>query len=158
MVKRMIDILNGLVKWILIIDFAILTVVVFLQVLFRFVLNQPLAWTEEMARYLLVWLTFLGASYGVIIKAHPTISIVYDRLGNIGKKIIMILSLVLTLFFFYEIFMNSLEFIERSMYQKSPVLQVPMGAVYMAIPVASIHFVINILYMTVLNWKREVKT
>lgn len=155
MAKRLLDIINGVIKWVLIIMFIAMVIVVFLQVLFRFVLNQPLAWTEEMARYLLVWLTFLGAGYGMSVKAHPSIELLYEKTSGLVKKGLTIISAALIVFFFWQIIDSSLEFISRSMAQKSPALQIPMGYIYYVIPISSVLFIINLLYVTISEWRKE---
>ncbi|NUH83418.1 TRAP transporter small permease [Bacillus firmus] len=154
-VKKIVDSLNAFIKWILILLFFIMVIVVFLQVLFRFVLDQPLAWTEELSRYLLVWITFLGAGYAVSVKAHPSIELLFEKANQAVRRVLLALSTVLVVFFFYQIIVNSFIFIERSMMQTSPALQLPMGMVYLVIPIASILFVINLLYITVSEWRRE---
>lgn len=154
-VKKIVDSLNAFIKWILILLFFIMVIVVFLQVLFRFVLDQPLAWTEELSRYLLVWITFLGAGYAVSVKAHPSIELLFEKANKAVRRIMMVLSALLIVFFFYQVIINSFVFIERSMMQTSPALQLPMGLVYMVIPIASILFVINLLYITVSEWRKE---
>jgi TRAP-type C4-dicarboxylate transport system permease small subunit len=50
--------------------FIALSVIVFLQVVFRFVLRLPAPWSEEMARYLLVTMTFIGAAIAVRYQSH----------------------------------------------------------------------------------------
>lgn len=153
--KRLINYFNGIIKWILILLFAVMVVVVFLQVLFRFVIHQPLAWTEELGRYLLVWITFLGAGYGMSTKAHPSIEILYDRAGPLIKKGLTIVTTILIIFFFWNVIIHSFEFIQRSMAQTSPVLRIPMGYVYTVIPISSAIFVINLLYVVISEWRKE---
>lgn len=58
------------VEYIIAILAAILSVVVLLQVVFRYALNNPLHWTEEMARFLLIWIVLLGAAIGIKRKSH----------------------------------------------------------------------------------------
>lgn len=142
-------------KWILIVLFFVMVVVVFLQVLFRFALDQPLAWTEELARYLLVWITFLGSGYAMSVKAHPSVELLYERANGIVKKVMMVLSTASIIFFFWQIIVRSFEFIQRSMVQTSPALQIPMGYIYTAIPIASVLFILNLLYVTVSEWRKE---
>jgi TRAP-type transport system small permease protein len=154
-VKSLIDSLNKAVKWILIFLFIIMVIAVFLQVLFRFVLDQPLAWTEELARYLLIWMTFLGTGYAMSVKAHPSIDLIFEKANKSVKKVLLVLSTALTLFFFWHIIINSFEFIERSMMQTSPALQLQMGYVYTVIPISSVLFVINLLYITISEWRKE---
>lgn len=132
-----------------------MVIVVFLQVLFRFVLDQPLAWTEELSRYLLIWITFLGAGYAMSVKAHPSIEMFFEKANMSVKKVLIVLSTSLIIFFFWNIVISSYEFIERSMVQTSPVLSLPMGLVYTVIPVSGILFVINLLYITISEWGKE---
>ncbi len=67
---KSIGYLNFIMKHFLNLIMAVLTGSVFTQVVFRFVINKPLAWSEELAIYCLVWLTFLGAAYAMSLKAH----------------------------------------------------------------------------------------
>ncbi|WP_449538973.1 TRAP transporter small permease [Ferdinandcohnia sp. Marseille-Q9671] len=157
MIKKTVNFINGFFKWILIILFFVLVVVVFLQVLFRFVLEQPLAWTEELGRYLLVWTTFLGAGYGMSVKAHPSVEILYESVGPAIKKVFHVVTTILIVFFFWQVIVHSFDFIERSMVQKSPVLQLPMGLVYTVIPISSVLFIINLLYVVITEWNKEAK-
>ena len=49
---------------------AVMSVVVFLQVIFRFVIKASLPWSEELSRYLLVYITYFGCAYGIKTGAH----------------------------------------------------------------------------------------
>ncbi len=66
--------------------FCVLCALVFLQVVFRFVLKYPAAWTEEMARYLLVWVMFLGSAVSAKEGTHLTASNLLARLGPRGER------------------------------------------------------------------------
>ena len=56
-----------------------MTVVVFSQVIARYVLQQSLSWSEELARFLLLWLSMLSAAYAYKIKAHFALQVVVSR-------------------------------------------------------------------------------
>ena len=58
-----------------------MAIIVAVQVFFRYVLNQSLFWSEELARFLLVWLTFFGASVAYYRKANPGIDILYAKMS-----------------------------------------------------------------------------
>jgi len=57
-----------------------MAVIVAAQVFSRYVLNYSLFWSEELARFLLVWLTFFGASVAYFYQAHPGVDALYRRL------------------------------------------------------------------------------
>lgn len=63
--ERAKSVLKNLDEIIITIMLVSVCVVLILQVFFRFVLNSPLIWSEELARYLFIWLTMLGLSYNV---------------------------------------------------------------------------------------------
>ena len=58
------------VNWCLALLMAAMVAVISAQVWCRFVLNDPLAWSEEAGRYLFVWISFMGAAAGVRYQAH----------------------------------------------------------------------------------------
>src|SRR4030042_5837510 len=70
----------------LILIVSVMTLVVFLQVFFRYALGRPLVWSEEMARYLFVWLSILGASLGVQKRGHFGLDLFYRKLPERGKQ------------------------------------------------------------------------
>lgn len=147
--KNIINRMNLGMKHLLNVMMFVMVIVVFLQVLFRFVIDSPLAWTEEMARYLLIWITFLGAAYAMSVKAHPGVEIVVEKLPKRLQKGVLVISTLLSILFFLILITQSIEMIQRSMIQTSPALHLPMGWVYTIIPVSSVLFLINLLYITI---------
>lgn len=113
---------------------AILSVIVLLQVVFRYGLNSPLAWTEEMSRFLLIWIVLLGAAIGIKRKSHFSVDIVTRKLPD---KLREGLQFVLDLFLFILIFdvmvINGVYLTNLTVRQISPALHIRMSYVYSAI-------------------------
>jgi TRAP-type C4-dicarboxylate transport system permease small subunit len=65
--------IDRLVGWALAACLGTMTCIVFVSVVFRYVLNSPLAWTEELASMLFAWLTFVGAYAGFRFRSHIAI-------------------------------------------------------------------------------------
>ena len=63
-------ILNNLEGYFCVGSLAVMSVVIFWQVVCRYVLKSSLPWSEELSRYLLVWTSFIGGAYGVRLGAH----------------------------------------------------------------------------------------
>ncbi|MFC4714414.1 TRAP transporter small permease [Planococcus dechangensis] len=123
---------------------GLLVTVVFLQVLFRFVLGSPLAWTEELARYSLIWLTFLGAAYAMSLKAHIGMEVFVNLFRTPGKKALYTVASIASLMFFLLMVVEGYSLAMQGMSQSSPVLRIPMGAIYMIIPISGAILIINL--------------
>ena len=67
-------------EWALVYTMVICVAIVFAQVVFRYVLNRSLSWSEELTKYLFVWLIWLGTSLAAREKEHIALSLVLDRL------------------------------------------------------------------------------
>mgnify|MGYP003608844836 FL=1 len=104
MLRRFNAVVNRALEGFLIVGFVAMTLVIFLQVIFRYFLLQSLSWSEEVARYLFVWLTFLGASVVARSRSHITVESVVNRIKPESlRKGVQTLAALLTLTFVYEI-------------------------------------------------------
>ena len=68
--KRLMDFLQRLAEYVLFLMVAAMVAIVFAQVVFRFALRASLPWSEEAARYIMVWISMLGAGIGIRRKGH----------------------------------------------------------------------------------------
>jgi TRAP-type C4-dicarboxylate transport system permease small subunit len=107
---------------------------VLLQVFFRYVLNESLFWAEEVVRYSLVWSTLVGAAVVAHERAHIRIEVLELLLPPIPRRLVHFLADALTLAFTIILAATGIEFVERTIFQHSASLGVPMWAVYAAVP------------------------
>jgi len=117
--------------------FIIMNLSIFSQVVMRKLFNSSLSWSEELARYCLIWMVFFGISYGVKIQRHIKIDLIYDRLSEKNKKIIRIVSNIVFMIFglFILVYGQKIAMKLFMLKQNSPALHIPMGALYSAAPV-----------------------
>lgn len=78
-----LEVINALVASLL---FALLTIVVTLQVVTRFILHLPFIWSEEIARFLFFWVVMLGAAMGVRNRRHFVVDVTMGRTGRLGRR------------------------------------------------------------------------
>lgn len=147
---KIVSRINSLLRLLVIFLLFIMVVAVFLQVLFRFFLDQPLAWTEELARYLLIWITFLGSAYAMSIRAHIGTEYILKYLSPFMTKVVVVIAAILSTLFFAVMVQQGYLLSARSMTQTSPTLLLPMGFVYMVIPLSGAVLIMNVLAVT---WK-----
>jgi len=148
---------NRALEGFLIVGFVAMTLVIFLQVIFRYFLLQSLSWSEEVARYLFVWLTFLGASVVARSHSHITVESVVNAIKpELLRKGVKTVAAILTLVFVYvlmtEGFDASMEIVELE--QVSPSLPwLSLGWIYFAIPLGSLFMGLNIVEQTIDLWR-----
>lgn len=115
--------------------FTLMVILIVLQILFRSIIDLPLNWTEEMARYFFVWMTYFSASLAVKRNRHLRTSI--DKLlpGKIGKGISLLADVIWLAFTIFMVKLGyDLTMKVASTGQVSPTLQWNMGMVYIIIP------------------------
>jgi TRAP-type C4-dicarboxylate transport system permease small subunit len=134
-----------------VITMAGMAVVIALQVYFRYVAGSPLAWSEEAARYLMVWLVFLGAPAALRTGEHVGVTVIRDLVPRLPRLVVTVVGelivLALLLYVFYHGFQVSL----RNLEQTSPTLRIPMGWVTAAIPLGSGLMLVEVVKSLVAN-------
>ncbi|MFV0314172.1 MAG: TRAP transporter small permease [Anaerotignum sp.] len=111
-----------------------MTVLIFIQVVMRYVFGNSLVWSEEMARYLFIWLIYLGISYGARVMKHIKIE---AALGLFPKKLRPLIVIVGDiLFFVFAVIIVYLGYdvvlAQVKLGQNSPAMQIPMWFMYSA--------------------------
>ncbi len=113
-----------------------MALLVAVQVFCRYILNQSLFWSEELARYMLVWLTFLGASAAYYKGAHPGVDVLYNRLSPTLRRISTILIHLSALTLFTVMVVYGYRFAHFVRLQTTPALQLPKWIVLGIIPLS----------------------
>jgi TRAP-type C4-dicarboxylate transport system permease small subunit len=136
--ERISDIINRIAEIAIVIIILIMAVAVFAEVIFRYVLPLPLFWTEEFARYCLVWSSLLGA--GVALKRGEHIAVTFFT-NKFPKRIQIDSSLLVQIFivvFLGVIFWGGICLVMITRHQLSPAMRIPMSWPYMAVPIGSL--------------------
>ena len=132
---------DKVLEWTLIILMAANVLNVLWQVFTRFVLKNPSSFTEELARYLLIWVGLLGASYVAGQKMHLAIDVLINRLKGRARRLDEYLIEVLIFIFalFVMVFGGlRLVIITLTLNQISAVLRIKLGYVYLVLPLSGL--------------------
>lgn len=136
--KRVVDRLLGTI---LIALMGIAVVNVLWQVFTRFILNQPSAFTEELARFLLIWVGVLGAGYGVGQHDHLALELMPEHLEGRSQQWLKIGIQGCILAFALAVLIGGgmrLVYIQLSLGQTSASLGLPLGYVYLVLPLTGL--------------------
>ena len=123
---------NTLVEYIVAILMGLMTIIVFVQVLFRLFAGS-LPWSEELARYMMIYLVYMGASVGVKYGNHIAVEFLSTMLPKKGQEVLQIVVDLLSLACFAVIIFYGFKVVNITMMQKSPAMQVKMGYIYISL-------------------------
>ena len=115
-----------------------MTFVVFGQVIARYVLQTPLSWSEEMARFMLMWLSMLSAAYGFKTKSHFALKLLVGRFSGTLQKIIELIVHLLVILFFAILLYFSVVFVIGVKGHTAPALGISMQIPYASVVVGCI--------------------
>lgn len=119
----------------------VMVVTVSWQVITRYLLNSPSSYTEELATYLLIWISLLGAAYALRVRAHLGIDVLVRRLRKDRQRtmrhaaylVVIVFSLVALVFGG-----SWLVYVTMDLNQLSAAFQVPIGYVYLVLPLSGL--------------------
>ena len=112
-----------------------MTAVVFSQVIARYVFQAPLSWSEELARFLLMWLSMLSAAYAFKTKSHFALQFLVGKLPHSIQWWIELLVYIVVALFFAVLLYFSIVFIDGVEGHTAPALQISMQIPYASIVV-----------------------
>ena len=139
--KRLISVLN----MVLIVAVALLLVDVVLGVFTRYVMGEQAKWTEELARFLLIWVSLLGGAVAFGEKAHLGVDFFVSKFHVKGRKITVVFVHLVVLFFAMTVFLyggGRIVIDALVMEQTTPALGWKMGYIYLALPISGFFIVL----------------
>ena len=125
---------------------AAMALMVFTNVALRFTTDQSILWVEEVSRYLMIWLTFIGAGLVLRYGGHIGIDTLQERFPAQAPKLRAVIFVLLVAFFAFMTWIGT-RYAMLTWGQTTPVLQIPVGAVYLALPIGFGLLVVHLLLM-----------
>lgn len=147
---------DKLEEWVLVGSMIVLVILVVAQVFFRYVVDYSIGWSEELARYLLIWIAWIAASYAVQQKAHIRVEILKNRCSLRVKQFIELVVLMIWFGMAAFLAVEGTNFVLniKATHQVSPSLGVGMWIVYLAVPVGGTLMSIRLIQQAILIFKQ----
>ena len=139
------DVFVELNKWAVILLLGAMSVIVFTNVSLRYLTNYSIPWAEEVARYLMIWMTFLGAGLTLRYGGHVAITNLMDALSPRGQRLLRAVIVVGLLAFFVVMIWVGYNYAMRMRFQLTPATRIPFSTIYAAIPVGFALLVVHLL-------------
>jgi len=145
--KTLVDKINVVLVKIVTVLFVLMSIACFVQILFRYALKLPLPWTEELARFLFVWVVFIGGAVDVKGKVHVGIDNFVEKLKLKPKRMVYTISYMLCIVMSAVISYYGFIVVQRMVGQASPAMRISMSYVYLAIPLGFLVSALNFIYL-----------
>lgn len=130
--------LNRWVDRLCVLLLALLVLDVWLGVLVRYVIPLPLTFTEELARYLMIWMALLAISSGIVHREHIGVEFLFDRFPPTMRRALAVTFDVVSFVFFALLFWYGLGFAEKGFSRLTMIYAIPKGWAFASVPVAAL--------------------
>jgi TRAP-type C4-dicarboxylate transport system permease small subunit len=143
MLKRLERVFLATNRWALILILAAMSVIIFANVVLRYTTSESIYWAEEVARHLMIWMTFLGAGPVLRYGGHIAIENLQDSLPR--RYGILLRGLVAALLYAFFVFMiwYGVIYMERAQFQITASTQISFSWIYAAMPVGGVLLIIH---------------
>jgi len=132
--------------------FGSMTVVVIIGVFFRYVLNAPLSWPEEVSRYLMIWGASIGITLGIRAEEHVGLTVLLDAVKSRAvRNALRTVIFLLVLAFLAVLLKYSIAMTRDGKFMQTQSLDISMQAAFAALPVASALAVVQLALMYVIR-------
>ncbi|MEK5272202.1 TRAP transporter small permease [Aeribacillus sp. FSL K6-8394] len=151
------DVLNRGVLFLLSLWFGLVALLTLLQVIFRYIFNNPIVWSEEVIRYSMIWIVLLGTAIALRKGMLISVEIVIQSVPKTVKKIMGILVIGVNVVYLSLLSYYGIKIIITLGAQTSGSLEIPISMTYSAIAAGSILALLNciVVFMELVQGKEE---
>lgn len=144
MIKKIYFIITKFEEIFLIVCMFLIVLFMSLEVFFRYVLNSPLSWTEEIGKLVFVWMVFIGAGIGIRTKGHISMEFLTSRLSFKMQRIFefiifLVILATLLVILYYGSIRTYLGFSSIL-----PAIKIPYGFLFLPVPISCFIMIIHI--------------
>ena len=132
---------NKIMDGVSVLCMVLILLLVIAQVAMRYIFNSPLTWSEELAVFVMIWLTFIGSLICMRDKEHIEVTILVDHLPRPLQRIVVAFSRLASVVFLLVVAYYGFELVMENMMVTSPANKISMGVVYTVIPLSSLGMV-----------------
>lgn len=138
-------ILTGIIRFVLGLSSAVIFVVTFLAVVFRYLLHAPLPWSQDVIRLAFTYMIYFGAAYCVRDNSHLNVDVLLTMLSKRGRKMVEIAINFVLLGFFAFLVNFGLYFAKLGYIQTTSYLMLPMTYYYLSIPLSAVAMIFYVI-------------
>lgn len=153
--KAAADILEAITKYPLMFIGGLMIIIVLIGTFFRQVLHNPLLWTDELARYLMIWMALVASSIALKQREHVGIKIIIQRMPRRLRKVIVFVTKLFMAYFLYILTVEGVAAALRARSQVSPALRITMFWPLLSVPLAGFFTLLQLILQMIIDLTGE---
>ena len=134
-------------RWLLILLLAAMSLIVFANVALRYLTSSSIEWAEEVARHMMIWLTFTGAGLVLRYGGHIAVDNLQDALPAPAAMAVRAVVAALLFALFVVMVWHGGSYVQRAMFQTTAATQIPFGYIYAAMPLGGALLIAHFLFV-----------
>lgn len=151
----------NILKIIIICLLIVMSISVFAQVIFRYVLKSPISWSEEITTYLFSWLTYCGAAVVLKNNGHVNVSTLVENIKNKRiRKVVILFSQLLMLGFLMIVLYYSVDLVSQLMINDQRLLNIesiPVAYFFLQVPISGLAMGLIMVEKIIATWNTNDK-
>ncbi len=152
MIETVYRAMEKFLLYIVMILLALMVIIVFANVVSRYYLQFSLAWSEEIARFMLVWLVFLGSFLAYIHDEHLGLDILVKKFPPTLRKMVTTVTNLLVIFALYAVMEGGYLLMMANFDWLSAAAEIPQGYIYAIVPIACGLMILQTILKTYYVW------
>jgi TRAP-type C4-dicarboxylate transport system permease small subunit len=146
---------DRLARFLVALMMAVMSSIVLFGVFNRFIFKIPISWTEEIAKYLLIWISMLGSAVALRIGAHVGVGLIVTKLKKSSRNIVSWVNQLTIVGFVVILIYLGMKVSLKELHTFGYSTRIPMFWPYLAIPVGCFMNLIQLLYILKMLFKSE---
>ncbi|WP_052256810.1 TRAP transporter small permease [Salinicoccus sp. YB14-2] len=139
-----VDLVNKILGYVLSLILLTMTILIAWQVITRFVLGNPSSFSEELSRFLMIYLIMIGSAVATRTGGMISVDVLLEAFESTKLRPILIIGAqILSMIFYLILTVYGFQFAENSFNQIAPGTQISMGWIYLSIPIGAIFLIMN---------------
>ena len=135
--KKIVKTLDRILDTICVLSLVSLAFIVSFQVAMRYIFSKPLSWTEELARFLLIWLIYIGCIAAMRDRKHITIDIIRNVVSKSTSRKVYIIQKIVSLIFLIMLVVYGIKMVLLNIGYTSTVNEIRLDLLYLCIPISA---------------------
>jgi len=134
-------------RWLLIVLLLAMACIVFANVVLRYTTGDSIVWAEEVARHMMIWVTFLGAGLVLRFGGHVAIDNLHRVVGTRRARMLRRLIVLGLALFFVVMAVASSQYVYATRFQTTAATDIPISYIYAAMPVGFVLMLVHLLFI-----------